>query len=116
MLQLWNQTKGVDFTGTNLKEPATGCEALATQIHSNTRGISHVAPKFDSISRQFAILSLHSKLTTTLNQKSKVRENNIYVTEINPTSCHAFCALFCFAVFHLNFVFQIWVMAKTTGT
>lgn len=112
VLQLWNKTKGEDFTGTNLEEPAASCEAYTTQIHSNTRGISHVAPRFDSISQQFAIPGLHSKLTSTLIQKSKVRENNIYITEINPTSCHAFCALFSFTVFHFNFVFQIWIMAR----
>lgn len=108
-------------SGTRLKErisqgqiwkSAAGCEAHTTQIHSNTRDISHVAPKFDSISRQFAIPGLHSKLTPTLIQKSKVRENNIYIKEINPTSCHAFCDLFCYTVFHFNFVFQIWVVAR----
>lgn len=30
--RVWNKTKGEDFTGANLKEPAAGLEAYTTQI------------------------------------------------------------------------------------
>lgn len=109
-------------SGTRLKERISQGQIWKSQqlavrhtLHKSTQiqGVSsHVAPKFYSISQQFAIPGLHSKLSSPLIQKSKVRENNIYTKEINPTSCHAFCALFSFAVFNFNFVFQIWVMAR----
>lgn len=60
--RVWNKTKGEDFTGTNLKEPAAGHEAYTTQIHPSYKGYPSCCPKFDSTPQEFAIPSLSGKL------------------------------------------------------